>query len=87
MLINLIYRNKKTTFYSFENIFNTLLTYFGGVIDKIELSIEIKEIKIITNVELGEKLIRKGIENIKRVKPQKLANKYIEIYQSMLNEK
>lgn len=43
-------------------------------------------LKLINDVELRDKLIQKGLENVKRFEPQKIANQYLEVYKEVMNE-
>ncbi|MBX2959509.1 MAG: glycosyltransferase family 4 protein [Flavobacteriales bacterium] len=42
--------------------------------------------ELINNDNLREALIKKGLENVKRFEPQKIANQYLELYNQVLNE-
>lgn len=43
-------------------------------------------LNVINNVELREDLISKGLENIKRFEPQKIAEQYTQLYNKVLDE-
>lgn len=43
-------------------------------------------LELINNVELREKIINTGLENIKRFEPQKIANQYEKLYNQILDE-
>lgn len=58
--------------------------YFINPYDITEIKNGIKE--LINNSKLRDELIQNGIENVKRFKPEQIANQYKKLYQKVLNE-
>lgn len=53
--------------------------------------LDVRDIKnginqLINNSKLREEMISKGLENVKRFEPKKIANQYLELYNRILNE-